>query len=278
MSDSNLIPRHRLKYSVDCRAREIYPEDPDPIEGNDMRNTRYRERFPESSWLSLMIGFPQLNSDVLVMLDCFVEGLVGPDPPETIRFLLADDNSWARYLLLFAGYANPSAVPGRLSDRLMSLLEALATSKRFYAREGLITSQIIRHKLEKEVRFDDGLDLCWFGNDGKDFIHGKYGFGPKNGPERRLLAWNCKPGCSGSPSRYLGNLIRRMIEELSGPASPGLGSSILGLSSWGFNASKRRCLITIENIRLAGWQHSRRHLKRLNSRTLYYQIKLNRRL
>ena len=171
MSDSKLISRHQLNFSVDCRAREIYPEDPDPFEGSDMRDPRYWERFPISSWLSTMIGIPHLDSDVLVVLDCFVEELVGPDPPENIHFVLDDDNSWARYLLLFAGYANPSAVPGRLSDKLMSLLEELATSKRFYAREGLITSQILRQKLEKEVRFDDDLDLCWFGNNGKDLIH-----------------------------------------------------------------------------------------------------------
>lgn len=136
-----------------------------------MGNRRYRKRYPISSWLSTMIGIPQLNSDVLVVLDCFVEELVGPDPPEDIRFVLDDDNSWARYLLLFAGYTNPSAMPGRLSDKLMSLLGNLATSKIFYAREGLITSQMLRQKLEKEVRFDDDLDLHWFGNDGKDFIH-----------------------------------------------------------------------------------------------------------
>lgn len=100
-----------------------------------------------------------------------LDGLVGPDVPENISFLYDDDNSWARYLLVFASYAKPSTMPGRLSDKLMSLLEELATSKRFYAREGLITSRILREKLEKEVRFDDDLHLHWFGNDGKDSIH-----------------------------------------------------------------------------------------------------------
>lgn len=170
MSDSELISRHRLKFSLDSRARELYPEDPDPFRGSDMKDPVYWEDYPKSSWLSNMIRIPQLDSDVLVVLDCFIKGLVGPDSPENIQFLLDDDNSWARYLLLFAGHANPSAVPGRLSDKLMSLLEELATSKRFYAREGLITSQILRQKLEKKVRFDDDLDLHWFGNDGKDFI------------------------------------------------------------------------------------------------------------
>lgn len=171
MSDAELISRHPLKLSFDSRAWELYPEDQNPIKGSDMKYPRYWEHYPKPDWLSKMIRIPELNSDVLVVLDCFVERLVGPNSPENISFVLDDDYSWARYLLLFAGYANPSAVPGRLSDRLMSLLEELATSNRFYAREGLITSQMLRQKLEKEVRFDDDLDLHWFGNDGKDFIH-----------------------------------------------------------------------------------------------------------
>lgn len=118
-----------------------------------------------------MIRIPNLDSDVFVVLDCFIEALFGPDAPENISFVLDSDNSWARYLLLFAGYSKPSTVPGGLSSKLMSLLEDLATSKRFYAREGLITSQTLQEKLEREVRNDDDLDLNWFGNDGKDFIH-----------------------------------------------------------------------------------------------------------
>ena len=136
-----------------------------------MKDPRYWERYPKSSWLYTMINFPQLDSDVFVVLNCFVEGLIGLDPSENIEFLLDDDNAWARYSLLFAGYTTPSAGAGKLSDKLMSLLEGLATSKRFYAREGLITSRILRKKLEEDVRFDDDLDLYWFGNDGKDFIH-----------------------------------------------------------------------------------------------------------
>lgn len=74
-----------------------------------------------------MIGIPELESDVVLVLDCFVEDLVGPDPPTNIGFVLDDDNLWARFLLLFAGYTEPSTLPGRLSDKLMSLLEELAT-------------------------------------------------------------------------------------------------------------------------------------------------------
>ena len=118
-----------------------------------------------------MLAIPELKSDVFIVLDCFVEALVGPDALENILFLLDDDYSWARYLLLFAGYTSPSTRPGRLSYRLMTLLEKLATSGRFYAREGLITSKNLREKLGKEIRNDDDLDLRWFGNDGKDLIH-----------------------------------------------------------------------------------------------------------
>lgn len=164
MSDSKIISRHRLKPSLGRRTPELYPEDSGPVDSR-------HEHYPKSTWLPNMIAIPQLQSDVLVVLDCFVEGLAGPDVQENISFLLDDDDSWARYLLLFAGYTNPSTAPGRMSQKLMSLLEELAISKRFYAREGLITSQILREKLEREVRFDDDLNLHWFGNDGKDFIH-----------------------------------------------------------------------------------------------------------
>ena len=119
----------------------------------------------------MMIHFPYLDSDALVVLDCYVEEVAGTASLENITFLLDDDNSWARYLVLFAGYTNPSARPSKLSEILVSLLGDLGTSRRFYAREELITSQILQEKLDKEVRFVDELNLRWFGNDGKDFIH-----------------------------------------------------------------------------------------------------------
>ena len=86
-----------------------------------MNDSRYGGNYPHAGWLSLMIGIPQLESDVLVVLDSYIEKLVGPDSIQNIQFLLDDDNDWARYLVLTAGYASPSAVPGRSSDRLMSL-------------------------------------------------------------------------------------------------------------------------------------------------------------
>ncbi|KAL8775731.1 MAG: hypothetical protein Q9194_003698 [Teloschistes cf. exilis] len=161
-----ILSRHQLRSSLGRRIPELYPDDPDPVDSR-------HERYPRPDWLSTMIGLPQLGSDVLVVLDCFVKELVGPDAPKDIFFMedYSYDNSWARYLVLFAGYTNPAAAPGRLSQKLMSLLEELATSNRYYAREGLTTSQILREWLKNEVRFDDDLNLQWFGNDGKDFIH-----------------------------------------------------------------------------------------------------------
>ena len=172
VSDFEGILRHLLKFFLHHRAQEIYPEHPDQRKNTDTRDPRNWNRYPERGWLSELICFPQLVSDVLVVLDCFLEGLSGPDSPENIQFLSDDDYSWARYSLLIADYAKPSTVPGRLSNQLMSLLEELATSKRFYAREGLITSGILQQMLGREVKFDDDLvDLHWFGNDGVKFIH-----------------------------------------------------------------------------------------------------------
>ena len=136
-----------------------------------MQDSRNRKDYPKDSWLSNMIVFPQLESDTFIILDCFVESLSGSDDPKNISFLADDDNSWARYLVLFAGYSNSSTVPGKLSKELMTLLEELATSGRFYAREGLIRSWTLQQKLEMNVRFDNDLNLRWFGNQSKDFIH-----------------------------------------------------------------------------------------------------------
>ena len=100
----------------------MYPEDPEPFAKFDKANTRSLDGFPKSNWLSMMIHFPYLDSDVLVVLDCYVEEVAGTASLENITFLLDDDNSWARYLVLFAGYTNPSARPSKLSEILVSLL------------------------------------------------------------------------------------------------------------------------------------------------------------
>ncbi|KAK4946164.1 hypothetical protein LTR10_014675 [Elasticomyces elasticus] len=157
--------------TIQSQDHDMYPDDPDPFLGTDNSDPRYYERYPTRQWLSNMLVFPQLSSDVFIVLDCFDEELAGPNDRANITFLLDDDYEWTRYLVLFAGYPEPPIVPGKLSNKLMSVLEELSSSNRFYAREGLITSGILRDKLEKEVRFDNDLGVRCFGNDGKDFIH-----------------------------------------------------------------------------------------------------------
>lgn len=119
-----------------------------------------------------MLGIPNLVSDVFIVLDCFVEGMVDtPIAPEDITFVIDDDYQWARYMIVLAGYRNPSTIPGKFSDGLMALLRDLATSGKFYAREGLITTGNVREKLEREMRFEDDFTPLWFGNDNRDGIH-----------------------------------------------------------------------------------------------------------
>jgi hypothetical protein len=119
-----------------------------------------------------MINFPSLGSDSFLILDCFVEDLTGSDTHDNIRFLFDNDNSWARYLVLFTGYPypNPYTRPGILSEKLMTVLEDLAASRRFYAREGMITSRVMLDKLMAAIPSDTGR-FHVFGNEGKDSIH-----------------------------------------------------------------------------------------------------------
>jgi hypothetical protein len=90
---------------------------------------------------------PQLISDVFIVLDCFIEELPGPDTAGDYDIPINEQKPWARYLALFAHYIKPPTISDRLSHKLTSLLERLATSWRFYAREGLITTEILQEKL-----------------------------------------------------------------------------------------------------------------------------------
>lgn len=118
-----------------------------------------------------MIGIPSLHSDAFLILDCFTEGLAESDHMEKVKFMLDDDYSWAQYAMVFAGYTQKSTPPGKLSEKLMSILEDLVRSNKFYARAGLITSGTVRTKLTRELRWGNDLEPVWSGNDGKDFIH-----------------------------------------------------------------------------------------------------------
>ena len=111
-----------------------------------------------------MIEEPQLISDVFIVLDCFVEELPGADTTKGYSIPLNEEKPWARCLTLFADYTKPPTMSDRLSNKLTSLLERLATSGRFYAREGLITTEILLEKLERAVQFNDGLSYLRSGN------------------------------------------------------------------------------------------------------------------
>jgi len=75
---------------------------------------------------------PYLTSDVLLVFDCYVEGISAADPEtQKISFLLDDDEYWwARYATIFAGYKHDSNLPGKFSELFMSALEDLAESQR----------------------------------------------------------------------------------------------------------------------------------------------------
>jgi len=90
------------------------------------------------NWLQLVLGIPNLTSDVLLILDCYVETFAAG---ETITHLSNDNCPWARCEIITAGYAQNSANPGRFSDRFMSTLEDLAHSRQ------LVNCDFVRKKL-----------------------------------------------------------------------------------------------------------------------------------
>ena len=65
-----------------------------------MNDSHSWQRYSNDGWLPNMICISQLDSDLLIVLDYLVEGLVGTETPGSIKFLHDDDNSWARYPLL----------------------------------------------------------------------------------------------------------------------------------------------------------------------------------
>jgi hypothetical protein len=74
----------------------------------------------------MIISFPNLVSDSLVVLDCYAEGLKDIDSEwATISHATDDDHSWTRYAIMVAGYIEKSTPPGTFSEHFMSLLEEL---------------------------------------------------------------------------------------------------------------------------------------------------------
>ena len=124
-----------------------------------------------ADWLQILIRIPNLISDVLLVLDCYIEDLSDINTDEKkISFLSDDDYLWARYAIIYAGYTQKSARPGKLSDHLTSVLEGLAHSDTFYAREGLITSSFVIRKLTTSLRFESEMEPTILGNDGRNSV------------------------------------------------------------------------------------------------------------
>jgi hypothetical protein len=82
------------------------------------------------NWLQSAIRIPNLTSDVLIILDCFIGGLsTGDVGGEAICYLLPDcDHSWARYGIILAAYSetgiryNHTAFSGSLMLTLEDIL------------------------------------------------------------------------------------------------------------------------------------------------------------
>jgi hypothetical protein len=103
-------------------------------------------------------------SDVLLVLDCYIEEMSGGEFEE-IKYLSLNDWSWARYGLIFAGYAEESIRPGRFSDYFMSIFEDLAHS------EQLVNYRLVARKLmERPGLAEGGMEPIFTGNNGKDNI------------------------------------------------------------------------------------------------------------
>jgi hypothetical protein len=64
------------------------------------------------NWLQSVIGIPNLTSDVLLVLDCYVEAFSRGAVEEPITHLHRDDCPWARYGIIAAGYAPTQVVQG----------------------------------------------------------------------------------------------------------------------------------------------------------------------
>lgn len=125
------------------------------------------DNFHHADWLEALIQIPQLTSDVLLVLDCYLEGLTESNAErKTISTLFDDDYLWARYAIVFAGYTQRSSSPGGLSDPLIDVLKDLAQSDRFYAREELINSKFVFNELQKKLRWKNLMSPALFGNDG----------------------------------------------------------------------------------------------------------------
>ncbi len=118
-----------------------------------------------NNWLQSVIGIPNLISDVLLVLDCYVEAFSRGDVEEPISHLSDDEYRWARYRIIAAGYIQNSVSPGRFSDYFMSTLEDLALSGQ------LVNCAFVIRKLREGRRaLGDVMGAVVTGNDGSGSI------------------------------------------------------------------------------------------------------------
>ncbi|KAI9766978.1 MAG: hypothetical protein M1839_004654 [Geoglossum umbratile] len=116
------------------------------------------------NWLQIAIGIPNLASDVLIVLDCYVEGFSRGSAEEPISILF-DDPPWARYGIISAGYSHSSSGPGGFSGRFMSTLEDLAHSGQL-----VNCASVMRKFMEERCTFEDDIEPVFMGNHGKASI------------------------------------------------------------------------------------------------------------
>jgi hypothetical protein len=117
------------------------------------------------NWLQSVIGIPNLTSDVLLVLDCYVEAFSRGDVEEPITHLHDDEHHWARYGIIAAGYTQNSVSPGGFSDCFLTTLEDLALSGQ------LVNCAFVIRKLREGRRaVGDGMEPVVMGNDGSGSI------------------------------------------------------------------------------------------------------------
>jgi hypothetical protein len=137
-----------------CSARKI------------IKLTQHRQYVDQISshknWLQSVIGIPNLTSDVLLVLDCYVEAFSRGEMEEPITHLYDENKRWARYGIIAAGYTQNSVNPGGFSDCFLSTLEELAPSGQ------LVNCAFVMRKLREErLAVGDGMEPVVMGNDGR---------------------------------------------------------------------------------------------------------------
>jgi hypothetical protein len=121
-----------------------------------------------ANWLQSAIGIPNLTSDVLLILDCYIESV---SEEEQISYLYDDTHAWARYGIIFARYAQGSDRPGKLSEYLISILEDLAYSGRLEPDHELVNCDlVVRRLMETLGAVEDYVPPVFMGNDCKGSI------------------------------------------------------------------------------------------------------------